>query len=232
MHEQNREGVVLFFHLGIGNLIQSCSVQHGKQHFHNLKRRLAGKVDILLDIMVERVRLQQEGAVQDHRIDILRHKSRLECSSSTHREAPDDDFAGSPVLSEFYGTEQLLGFFFTAGCDVLAGLGSKTVVEHDNIEIQAVRIVCQVIHRNPGLFAVGPVPMAEDDSLGGAFGRNVPALHRTAAIQCREGHILILQPFGDHRCGIERGYRRIGQYPGDIGMECNEAEDKKEKYRQ
>ncbi|MNI68884.1 hypothetical protein D3C73_1246050 [compost metagenome] len=71
VNEQDRKGIVLGLHLVIRNLIQSRTVQNREEQLHDLEGRMPGEIDILPDIMVERIGLQQEGAVQNHGVDVL-----------------------------------------------------------------------------------------------------------------------------------------------------------------
>ncbi|MNP12043.1 hypothetical protein D3C76_1042620 [compost metagenome] len=72
----------------------------------------------------------------------------------------------------------------------------ESVIEHHYIKVQPVSVVGEVVHRNPGFLTIGPVAMAENDRLVRVGGRNIPAMHDSAAVGGREDDILVLQVLG------------------------------------
>ncbi|MMZ65292.1 hypothetical protein D1872_276910 [compost metagenome] len=74
--------------------------------------------------------------------------------------------------------------------------------------------------------------MAEDDRLVGFLCWNVPALHHATAILGGKANLFIGHSFGLHRVREQRGYRWIGQHPGDISMQGDEAKEQEEDDRQ
>ncbi|MMZ60602.1 hypothetical protein D1872_227060 [compost metagenome] len=117
MHKHDRERIVFLFNLLIWNLMQAGAVQDWKQQLQNFQRRMSWQVNLIVNVMVQRIRLQQESAVQNHCVHILGLQARLKSGSCPHGEAPYDNLRRAALLRKLDRSEKLLGFRFASGCD-------------------------------------------------------------------------------------------------------------------
>ncbi|MNN05850.1 hypothetical protein D3C81_1186230 [compost metagenome] len=156
----------------------------------------------------------------------------MQCGPGSHREAPDDDFLAASLLGNLNRSEQLLGFLFAAGGDFLAVLRGKAVIKHQDIEVQPMGEIGQIIHRNPGFFTVGSIPMAKDDGFDGILRRNIPPLHYSAPVGCGKSDVLVFEVDGQLWIRIKRCHLWIGQYPGDIPVQRDKTKNQEEQHGQ
>lgn len=56
--EQDRERIIVLLHLIVRDLIQACAVKHREEQLQNLQGRMTREIDLVVNIMVKRVRLQ------------------------------------------------------------------------------------------------------------------------------------------------------------------------------
>ncbi|MNW62754.1 hypothetical protein D3C74_409060 [compost metagenome] len=68
MNKEDWERIVLFLHFLIRDLLQAGTVQDREEQLHNLERRLTRQIDLIMNVVVQRIRLQQERTVQNHGI--------------------------------------------------------------------------------------------------------------------------------------------------------------------
>ncbi|MNW59873.1 hypothetical protein D3C74_378240 [compost metagenome] len=108
MNEENRERIIFLFHFLVWNLLQSGTIQNREQQLHDLQCRLTREIDLVMNVVVQRIRLKQERTVQNHRIHFLCNQSGLKRRTGTHGETPDYQFLRTALLGELDGTQQLL----------------------------------------------------------------------------------------------------------------------------
>ena len=56
--EQGRERIIVLFHLIVRDLIQAGAIEHREERLQNHQGRMTRKIDLVVNVVVKRVRLQ------------------------------------------------------------------------------------------------------------------------------------------------------------------------------